>query len=375
MKNSALERIRFKNELRPATDKKRWINEVWFEAEAMRLAKVPPKDIATRLHKSETQISDYHNFFESVKDSVKWAYLRLGNYWAGEPMRNPLNIGVRAKEQRVKARRWVHRRLRYLRNEGGVLGSRGWQTEAWGRVYTYLAEATFSLAQACHAEDLPYHGGNTKKELRNEGYIGYQWWRGQRYPVDGHHVTNEATFRKAIENLARQPPFEEERKSRHEAWELAAGGKSEGEIAGVLTRNYPLLAKSYPNKRLSRAVVHGFLSDPAKAHADDGLRKKVSQARASAVKPLVRRMKAWRDENLLAVLRVLKDSKLRRRAILQKTGLPRSTTENALRSLGKTGLVGREEGHRGSYYLTTQGRLHLATINETKRQRVATIAA
>jgi hypothetical protein len=71
--------IRRKTELRAPVDKERRFNELWIEAERLRLDGVAPTQIAHTLHKSEAMISQYRTQLASVADSVKWAYGKLSS--------------------------------------------------------------------------------------------------------------------------------------------------------------------------------------------------------------------------------------------------------------------------------------------------------
>jgi predicted transcriptional regulator len=283
-----------------------------------------------------------------------------------------LKLGLLGKDKKVENHRWVNRTPRYLRSDEGILKSKGWRTEAWSRVYYHVAEKRFSLPEACHAEELPYHRTNTQKEFRNEAYILKQRWRKKTYPVDGDRTVEDSVFHQAIKNLELKEPFEERKKAVKRAWELAAEGTnelaSEDKIAETLTIEYPSLAKSYPNKKFSRHVVHGFLENPDDKTVPPQLQRKVRQARAVIEKPLVRIMKAKQEQNALLILQALNDSEAGFGEILTRTHLPKSTANKNISILKKSGLVEKRTGWHASYYLTTQGRLHLATIKVSGKE-------
>jgi hypothetical protein len=54
-------------------------NELWIEAEHLRLEGIAPKEIAQRLNKSESMISQYTRKLANAAESIKWAYERLAD--------------------------------------------------------------------------------------------------------------------------------------------------------------------------------------------------------------------------------------------------------------------------------------------------------
>jgi DNA-binding HxlR family transcriptional regulator len=272
--------------------------------------------------------------------------------------------GLLGKEAKVKIRRWINRRPAYLRVTDGILKSRGWRTEAWGRVYEHVASRRFSLSQACRAEDLSYQHGNTEKEFRNEAYMGLQRWRGRLYPVDHDWAVPERTFRQALENLNWKEPFDEERNVVRDAFFLCDHTRSSVEISERLGAAYPELSKSFPSHRFSRHVVYHWLSDPKWVRLGVVMKLQAETARRinerrEWTKPIVEKMRSLQEQNVTRILQALKEKPRRFGAILQNTGIPRSTVDKNLRWLKETRLVNNKPGWHGEYFLTTEGREHL----------------